>query len=45
MTAAFAKLVKTACHWDYSTVQLPALDGSDLSWPRDHTLAGPPATR
>ncbi|MGW7269508.1 GMC family oxidoreductase [Streptomyces sp. NPDC054864] len=38
--AAFPKLFKTACDWDYSTVKQSALDGRELYWPRGHMLGG-----
>lgn len=38
--AAFPKLFRTECDWDYSTVAQPALDARELYWPRGHMLGG-----
>ncbi|WP_119727809.1 GMC family oxidoreductase [Thermomonospora amylolytica] len=38
--AAFAKLFKTECDWNYSTVAQPELAGRELYWPRGRMLGG-----
>ncbi|HET7341957.1 MAG TPA: GMC family oxidoreductase N-terminal domain-containing protein, partial [Methylomirabilota bacterium] len=38
--AAFTKLFKTACDWNYETVPQPALAGRRLYWPRGRMLGG-----
>jgi len=38
--AAFSKLFKTSCDWDYSTVPQPELGGRSLYWPRGKMLGG-----
>ncbi|WP_067458802.1 GMC family oxidoreductase [Actinomadura macra] len=38
--AAFSKLFKTECDWDYTTVKQPELGGRELYWPRGKVLGG-----
>ncbi|HEX6183881.1 MAG TPA: choline dehydrogenase [Pyrinomonadaceae bacterium] len=38
--AAFAKLFKTSCDWDYETEPQPHLGGRRLYWPRGKMLGG-----
>jgi choline dehydrogenase len=38
--AAFPKLFKTECDWDFSTAGQPGLDGRELYWPRGRMLGG-----
>ena len=38
--AAFSKLFKSECDWNYSTTPQPGLDGRELFWPRGKVLGG-----
>ena len=38
--AAFSKLFKTGCDWNYTTVPQPELAGRSLYWPRGRMLGG-----
>ncbi len=38
--AAFTKLFKSECDWNYSTTSQPGLDGRELYWPRGKVLGG-----
>ncbi|MFF5247623.1 GMC family oxidoreductase [Streptosporangium sp. NPDC000095] len=40
MPAGFAKLFKTECDWDFTTVGQPELSGRELYWPRGRMLGG-----
>lgn len=38
--AAFSKLFKTRCDWDYATEPEPGCDGRSMYWPRGKVLGG-----
>ncbi|MEV4097625.1 GMC family oxidoreductase [Streptosporangium saharense] len=40
MPAGFAKLFKTACDWNFTTVEQPGLSGRRLYWPRGRMIGG-----
>lgn len=38
--AAFSKLFKSECDWNYTTAPQPGLDGREMYWPRGKVLGG-----
>ncbi|MER7213039.1 GMC family oxidoreductase N-terminal domain-containing protein [Streptosporangium sp. NPDC000239] len=40
MPAGFARLFKTGCDWNFTTVEQPGLSGRRLYWPRGRMLGG-----